>query len=198
MQSRKRDTDVQNRLLDSGRRQGWDVLKEQHVYYLGWNRSPAQVGCMIQVLGPGALGRPRGIGWRERWEAGSGWGIHVTPWLIYVNVWPNPLQCCEVINLQLIKINEKKKKNPIHSYTLLKVKVLVFQCLTLCNPMDCSPPGSSVQGILQARIPVVAVSDLVQSIRCANSLWPHGLQHARLPCPSLSPIVCSISCPLYW
>ena len=23
---------------------------------------------------------------------------------------------------------------------------------TLCNPMDCSPPGSSVHGILQARI----------------------------------------------
>ena len=23
------------------------------------------------------------------------------------------------------------------------------QCLTLCNPMDCSPPGSSVHGILQ-------------------------------------------------
>ena len=25
-------------------------------------------------------------------------------------------------------------------------------CLTLCDPMDCSPPGSSVRGILQARI----------------------------------------------
>ena len=25
-------------------------------------------------------------------------------------------------------------------------------CLTLCNPMGCSPPGSSVRGILQARI----------------------------------------------
>ena len=24
-------------------------------------------------------------------------------------------------------------------------------CLTLCDPMDCSPPGSSVHGILQAR-----------------------------------------------
>ena len=24
--------------------------------------------------------------------------------------------------------------------------------LTLCNPMDCSPPGSSIYGILQARI----------------------------------------------
>ena len=93
-----------------GRRWGWDVLREQHVYYLGWNRSPAQVGCMRQVLRPGALGRPRGIGWRGRWEGGSGWGIHVTLWLIYVNVWQNPLQCCEVISLQLIKINEKKEK----------------------------------------------------------------------------------------
>ena len=25
-------------------------------------------------------------------------------------------------------------------------------CLTLCDPMDCSPPGSSVHGFLQARI----------------------------------------------
>ena len=33
-----------------------------------------------------------------------------------------------------------------------KVKMLVAQlCLTLCDPMDCSPPGSPVHGILQAR-----------------------------------------------
>ena len=25
-------------------------------------------------------------------------------------------------------------------------------CLTLCDPLDCSPPGSSVHGIFQARI----------------------------------------------
>ena len=25
-------------------------------------------------------------------------------------------------------------------------------CPTLCNPLDCSPPGSSVHGILQAKI----------------------------------------------
>ena len=30
----------------------------------------------------------------------------------------------------------------------------------------------------------------------SNSLWPHGLPHARLPCPSLSPRICSNSCPL--
>ena len=41
---------------------------------------------MRQVLGPGALGRPRGIGLRGRWEGGLGWGIHVNPWLIHVNV----------------------------------------------------------------------------------------------------------------
>ena len=82
----------------------------KHVYYLGWNRSPAQVRCMRQVLGSGALGRPRGIGWRGRWEGGSGWGIHVTPWLIHVNVWQNPLQYSKVISLQLIKINGKKKR----------------------------------------------------------------------------------------
>ena len=27
-----------------------------------------------------------------------------------------------------------------------------WSCPTLCSPMDCSPPGSSVQGILQIRI----------------------------------------------
>ena len=56
------------------------------------NRSPAQVGCMRQALGPGALGRPRGIGWRGKWEGGSGWGTHVNPWLFHFNVWQNPLQ----------------------------------------------------------------------------------------------------------
>ena len=29
---------------------------------------------------------------------------------------------------------------------------VVQSCPTLCNPMDCSPPGSSVHGILQTRI----------------------------------------------
>ena len=43
------------------------------------------------------------------------------------------------------------------------VKMSVTQsCSTLCNPMDCSPPGSSVHGILQTRI-----------------------LRVRLPCPSL-------------
>ena len=83
----------------------------KQVYYQGWNRSAAQVGCMRQVLRAGALGRPRGMGWGGRRERGSGWGTHRNPWLIHVTVWQKPPQYCKVISLQLIKINEKKKQN---------------------------------------------------------------------------------------
>ena len=58
----------------------------KRVYYLGWNGSLAQVGCMRQALGLGAMGKPRGSGWRGRWEGGSGWGTHVNAWLFHFNV----------------------------------------------------------------------------------------------------------------
>ena len=35
---------------------------------------------------------------------------------------------------------------------ILCLYLVAMSCLTLCNPMDCNPPGSSVRGILQARI----------------------------------------------
>ena len=41
---------------------------------------------MRQVLRAGALRRPRGMGWGGKLEGGSGWGTHVNPWLIHVNV----------------------------------------------------------------------------------------------------------------
>ena len=39
----------------------------------------------------------------------------------------------------------------IHQVILLRAKSLQ-SCLTLCDPMDCSPPGPTVYGISQARI----------------------------------------------
>ena len=60
-------------------------------------------------------------------------------------------------------------------------------CLTLSDPMDCSLPGSSIHGTLQARVKKQNESfSSVQFRRSvmSNSLQPHGLQHARLPCPS--------------
>ena len=98
MQNRKKKKErhrfIEQSFRFCGRRRGWDVSREQHrnVYYLGWNRSPSQVGCIRQALRPGALGRPRGSGWRGRWEGGSGWGTHVNPWLFHFNVWQNSLQ----------------------------------------------------------------------------------------------------------
>ena len=54
-----------------------------------------------------------------------------------------------------------------------EVKVLVAQsCLTLCDPMDCSPPGSSLHGILQARIlEWVAISSSRGSSRPRDRTW---------------------------
>ena len=38
---------------------------------------------------------------------------------------------------------------------------------------------------------------LFSHLAMSNSLWPHGLQHARPPCLSPSPNMCSSSCPLH-
>ena len=51
-------------------------------------------------------------------------------------------------------------------FTVLCAKSLQ-SCLTLCDPMDCSLPGSSVHGVLQARIlEWVAISS------SRESSWP--------------------------
>ena len=121
----------------------------------------ARVGCfertacilsiVNQITSPGWMhetsawawctGKTRGIGWRGRWEGGSGWGTHVTPWLIHVNVWQNPLQCCEVISLQQIKINEKKKEISLSFRGWLRS---LLKCLWAMVPMSrrlCPPLG---------------------------------------------------------
>ena len=52
----------------------------------------------------------------------------------------------EIKKLCLISMTLKEKDG-------VKVKVLVIQlCSTLCNPMDCSLPGSTIHGISQERI----------------------------------------------
>ena len=45
-----------------------------------------------------------------------------------------------------------KRSTKLITFQLDGKKVKVKSCLTLCDPVDCSPPGSSVHGILQARI----------------------------------------------
>ena len=112
MQNRERGTDVQNRLWDSvGEGEGgmfWENSIETCI-----------LSIVKQITSPGGMHEisaracctgktQRNQVERGRWEGGSGWGIHVNPWLIHVNVWQNPLQYCKVISLQLLKINGKK------------------------------------------------------------------------------------------
>ena len=50
--------------------------------------------------------------------------------------------------------------------------LIAQQCLTLCDPMVCSPPGSSVRGILQARI-----LEWVAIPFSRGSSWPRDRTH---------------------
>ena len=50
------------------------------------------------------------------------------------------------------RLDRHKYHCPQSSSTLWKWENVTQSCPTLCDPMDCSPPGSSVHGILQARI----------------------------------------------
>ena len=72
-------------------------------------------------------------------------------------------------------------------------------CLILCNPIDCSPPGSTTPGILQARtLEWFAISFSsawkwkvkVNRSMVSDSSQPHGLQPTRLlhpwDCPGKS------------
>ena len=72
-----------------------------------------------------------------------------------------------------------------HCHTLLSR----FSCVQLCNPIDGSPPGSPIPGILQARtLEWVAISFSMHESEkwkrsrsvVFKSLWPHGLQPTRL------------------
>ena len=68
-------------------------------------------------------------------EGRLGWGIHVYPWLIHVNVWQKPLQYCKVISLQLIK-----KKMSMFTLAILTTSNLPwFMELTFQVPMQYCP-----------------------------------------------------------
>ena len=84
-----------------------------------------------RALKAGALGQPRGMRWGRRWEGGSGWGTHVHPWLIHVNVWQKPLQYCKVISLQW-ELDYKQSWAPKNGcfWTVVLEKILE-------SPWDC-------------------------------------------------------------
>ena len=66
--------------------------------------------------------------------------------------------------------------------------LLLQSCPTLCDPMDCSLPGSSVHGILQARLLMwVAISS------SRGSSWPGDGTHVCLHLLHLRQILCTLN-----
>ena len=72
---------------------------------------------------------------------------------VFVTVSPS-LCTCIAHNYQTIRFGESIELLPLHHdfYCVKEDRVCAQPSLTLCDPMDCSLPGSSVHRILQARI----------------------------------------------
>ena len=94
------------------------------------------------MLGASALGRPRGMVWGRRREEDPGWGTHVYLWQIHFDIWQNQYNIVKFKNKTKLKKKQKVKSE----------SEVAQSCPTLHDPMDCSPPGSSIHGIFQARV----------------------------------------------
>ena len=88
---KKRHRCIEQTFALYGRRRGWDDLREQHrsMYIIKCetdrqSRLDAQDKCLGLVHWDDPEGWDGEGGGRV-----SGWGTHVTPWLIHVNVWQN-------------------------------------------------------------------------------------------------------------
>ena len=100
--------------------------------------------------------RPLGL---KSWNRKSPWAIGLGPWS--PRIWPRGQ---EAISLDFGTLGWGA--DPY----ILAAAELLQSCLILCNPMDCSPPGSSVHGILQAKI-----LDWVAISSSWGSSWPRDL-----------------------
>ena len=102
-------------------------------------------------------------------------GTNVHLWLFHVDVWQRPTQYCKASILKLKNRIEEKSmivlKDDFKHLTYLRMPIIFYwikmksgfdviiaaaakslqSCLTLCDPIDGSPPGSPIPGILQAR-----------------------------------------------
>ena len=74
-------------------------------------------------------------------------------WIIDLNVRPETIKLLEEnIGKTLSDVNHSKiLSDPLPRVMVAAAAMLLQLCLTLCDPIDGSPPGSSTPGILQAR-----------------------------------------------
>ena len=121
-------------------------------------------------------------------------GTHVYLWPLHTDVRQKPSQYCKVIILQLIYYitltvrGADIGESPVRTVTLVQMPRgspprsparlghtrarLLQACPTLCDPIDCSLPGSSVHKTLQARmLEWVAISFSRGNFPCSATWW---------------------------
>ena len=64
---------------------------------------------------------------------------------------PHPTRCISKATFLESLSKKKKKKRAVRAAAAAAAAKSLQSCLTLCDPIDRSPPGSPVPGILQAR-----------------------------------------------
>ena len=104
------------------------------------------------------LRMPNGIGWFLRQLCHGSAPLYPTlPPSLRTGRVPRALQCTPTTcptwdgNVRHLKGFQCWRPTMLHLYTCVHAQSLQSSP-TLCNPVDCSPPGSSIHGILQARI----------------------------------------------
>ena len=103
------------------------------------------------------------------------------PWRTPFPIWNQSVVPCPVLTVaswpayRFLKRQIRWSGIPI-SFRIFHSLLCIQSCPTLCDPIDCSLPGSSVHGILQARIRKWI--DMPSSRRSFQPRdWTHGLLH---------------------
>ena len=120
------------------------------------------------------------IVWKEMWETDEG-GFMLLPWLFKKDDFSSIAICSLLRRAEgFWLINDLVQQGwAVHIVYLADSPFcscvcaqLLQLCPTLCDSMDCSPPGSSVYGILQARI-----WEWVAMPSSRESSWPRDRTH---------------------
>ena len=135
-------------------------------YLIGWNshllrqieeaghRWPPLSGEMSKNLGT--------MCWTVHWESDIS---TLCNQFYFPRIWAHEGKC-------LFSLSHLNHASWVRSYTAVTACSVAQSCLILCNLIDCSPPGSSVHGISQARI-----LEWVAIAFFRGSSWPKDRTH---------------------
>ena len=135
-------------------------MQETRVWFLGWE----------DLLKKGMTTHSGIIAWRIPWREEHGWlqstGLQRVRhnWETNTGGFPGGASGKEPANAGNLKTQVQ--------FLGWEDPLVAQPCLTLWDPVDCSPPGFSVHGIFQANI-----LEWVAIFFCRGSSWPRGQTH---------------------